>query len=200
MAGLDEAGRGPLAGPVVAAAVVFEATFLLAEENGRLRGLTDSKKLSASQREDFFALFKEVPGLQLGVGQADVAEIATLNILQATHLAMRRALDALAPPAEHVLVDGLPVRDLPCPATAIVGGDGLSLSVAAASVVAKVTRDAIMAEIDRTCPGYGFARHKGYGTPQHLQALRERGPSPWHRKTFRPVAQLELGIAAPIVD
>ena len=188
VAGVDEAGRGPLAGPVVAGAVLFDSNFLQAEEKGLLAGLTDSKKLTESRREHYFAIL----AVKFGIGQADVAEIDSQNILRATHLAMNRALAQLSFAPDHALVDGLPVPGLPCPSTAIVGGDGLSLSIAAASVLAKVTRDRIMMDLDKQYPLYGFARHKGYGTKEHLEALRAHGPSSCHRKSFAPVRQMSL--------
>jgi ribonuclease HII len=189
LAGVDEAGRGPLAGPVVAAAVVFDRAFLEAEQYGVLLGIDDSKTLTESQREHFYALLSRSPHLSMGVGSADVAEIDTLNILRATHLAMKRALLALSPPPDFALVDGLPVQGLPCPSLAIVKGDARCLSIAAASIVAKVTRDRLMRELDRDYPVYGFAQHKGYGTKAHLQALLKEGPSPVHRRSFRPVTE-----------
>ncbi len=195
VAGVDEAGRGPLAGPVVAAAVIFDPAFLVAQERGELAGLTDSKKLSPAKRDHFFALLANRAELSIGVGRAEVEEIDRLNILRATHLAMARALRALPGLPDHALVDGLPVPGLPCPSTAVVGGDGLSLSIAAASVVAKVTRDRLMQELDGLHPGYGLARHKGYGTPEHLEALRRLGPSPCHRRSFAPVSQLVLPLS-----
>lgn len=194
VAGVDEAGRGPLAGPVVAAAVVFPRDFLEAEEKGLLARLTDSKKLSEARRNHFFELLHGPCHARIGVGQASVEEIDAHNILQATYLAMRRALAALDPAPDHVLVDGLPVPGLPCSSTAAVGGDGRSLSIAAASVVAKVTRDAIMRTLDLEYPQYGFARNKGYGTAEHLAALKKSGPSACHRRSFAPVSQLELDI------
>ena len=192
VAGVDEAGRGPLAGPVVAAAVVFDPGFLQRSASEILRGLTDSKRLSKSRRDYFFELLCGRPEIGIGVGQANVEEIDTRNILRATHLAMARALANLNPPPDHALVDGRPVPGLPCSFTAIVGGDGRSLSIAAASVVAKVTRDRIMVDLDGRYPDYGFARHKGYGTPEHLQALRKYGPTPFHRRSFEPVFQPTL--------
>lgn len=192
LAGVDEAGRGPLAGPVVAAAVVFDPRFLEAEANRALQGLTDSKKLPAARREFFFARLSENPRVEIGIGLASVAEIDRLNILRATHLAMARALGQLAPPPGLALVDGLPVQGLPVPHRAIVGGDAASLSIAAASIVAKVTRDRLMAALAVEHPGYGFERHKGYGTTAHLDALRRLGPCPAHRTSFAPVAQLSL--------
>ena len=192
VAGVDEAGRGPLAGPVVAAAVVFEKVFLEAEADRSLAGLDDSKKLPAARREFFHALLSACPHARIGVASASVEEIDSLNILRATHLAMARAVAQLAPPPDLALVDGLPVQGLPVPHRAIVGGDGASLSIAAASVMAKVTRDRLMVELAARFPAYGFERHKGYGTQAHLDALRRHGPCPAHRRSFAPVAQLSL--------
>ena len=197
LAGVDEAGRGPWAGAVVAGAVVIEQAFAEAEVGGFFRGLTDSKKLTPARREFFFARLQSRPEIVWAVGQADVAEIDALNILRATHLAMARALAALQPPPEFALVDGLPVKGLPCPHRAIVRGDALSLSIAAASIFAKVTRDHQLLELDRQYPGYGFAAHKGYGTALHQRALRELGPTPQHRRSFRPIREL-LGLANPV--
>ncbi len=191
LAGVDEAGRGPLAGPVVAAAVIFPRASLEAEAAGRLAELTDSKQLTANQRQYFFDLLRAEPLVEIGVGVADAAEIDRHNIRQATHLAMRRALLNLPALPEHALVDGLPVNGLPCPSTAIVRGDGRSLSIAAASVIAKVTRDAFMTALGEKFPAYGFARHKGYGTQAHIQALLRDGPLPQHRRSFRPVREIE---------
>ena len=193
IAGVDEAGRGPLAGPVVAAAVAFGKDFLEAEAEKSLAGLDDSKKLPAARREFFHALLAACPHARIGVASASVAEIDSLNILRATHLAMARAVAQLAPPPDLALVDGLPVKGLPVPHRAIVGGDASSLSIAAASVMAKVTRDRLMVALAAEHPGYGFERHKGYGTPEHLDALRRLGPCPAHRKSFAPVAQLSFG-------
>lgn len=193
LAGVDEAGRGPLAGPVVAAAVVIERAFLETEQHGRLRPIDDSKALTSAQRESAYDLLTRHCPLELGVGIAEVGEIDTLNILRATHLAMARALRALSPLPDLVLVDGLPVPGLPCPSQAIVGGDARSLVIAAASIVAKVTRDRIMLELDREYPAYGFSQHKGYGTRAHMEALLAHGPCPAHRRSFRPVQDV-LGI------
>ncbi len=189
VAGVDEAGRGPLAGPVFAAAVLFERTFLEREERGLLQALTDSKQLKQEERERFFELLTHCDDVRIGVSQVAVVEIDRLNILRATHLAMRKAILALPLPPDWVLVDGRPVQGLPCPAQAIVKGDGLSLSIAAASVIAKVSRDRYMLELDRDYPQYAFARHKGYGTKLHLTRLRQHGPCPHHRTSFKPVAQ-----------
>lgn len=189
LAGVDEAGRGPLAGPVVAAAVVCDPDWALAEEHGLLDGLTDSKQLSAGSRNRFCATLRASSAVQVGVGMAEVDEIERINILRATHLAMARALGNIVPLPAFALVDGLPVAGLPCASRAIVRGDSLSLLIAAASVVAKVVRDARMLELDALYPDYGFAAHKGYGTPAHLQALYEFGPCPEHRRSFAPVRE-----------
>lgn len=192
VAGVDEAGRGPLAGPVVAAAVVFDREFAEAEANVKLRGLTDSKRLTPRRREFFFDLLSNCGKAEIGIGQATVSEIDELNILRATHLAMKRALEALPSLPDFALVDGLAVNGLPCPSQAVPHGDALILSVAAASVIAKVTRDRLMMELERQFPGYGFAQHKGYGTRTHLAALAQKGPCACHRLTFAPVAQMGL--------
>ena len=188
VAGIDEAGRGPLAGPVFAAAVIFEPVFAEREGAGLLRGLTDSKKLSPGARDRFFALLTARPEIVFAIAEASREEIDRLNIWGATRLAMRRAAEALRPAAEAFLVDGPRAPDLPAPATPIIGGDGRSLSIAAASVLAKVARDRRMTDVDRQWPGYGFARHKGYGTRTHLEALARLGPCPEHRRSFAPVA------------
>ncbi|MDD5349774.1 MAG: ribonuclease HII [Chthoniobacteraceae bacterium] len=188
IAGIDEAGRGPLAGPVVAAAVVLP-------ENFRHKVLTDSKQLSAAVREALYAeLTEEGNGIAWAVSLAENEEIDRINILRATHQAMRRAVSALPRLPQHALIDGLPVRPFPVPHTALVGGDGLSFSIAAASILAKVTRDRIMVEMDTRYPGYHFAQHKGYGTPEHLAMLRAHGPCPIHRRSFLPVRQAQLDL------
>ncbi|NLG33852.1 MAG: ribonuclease HII [Lentisphaerae bacterium] len=189
IAGVDEAGRGPLAGPVVAAAVIFDLDFLQSDALQVFEGLTDSKQLPASRREFFYERLTGSPRIHVGAGSASVEEIAAVNILRATHRAMARALEALSPPPDLALVDGLPVRGLPVAHRAIVRGDAESLSIAAASIVAKVTRDRLMRELAEQYPAYGFDRHKGYGTRAHLEALRRHGPCPAHRATFAPVAQ-----------
>ncbi len=186
IAGVDEAGRGPLAGPVVAAAVILDDLKPIA-------GLADSKKLTALKRE---RLYDEIRAKALccSIAEATVEEIDELNVLQATMLAMRRAVEGLRLKPTKVLVDGnrLPVLDVL--AEAIVKGDSKVQAISAASILAKVTRDRWCEQIDREYPVYGFAKHKGYGTADHLQALRAHGPTPWHRRSFAPVAQcLALG-------
>ncbi len=180
VAGVDEAGRGPWAGPVVAAAVVLDAGSVPA-------GVTDSKRLSRARREALFAALRA--GARIGVGAASVAEIDRLNILAATLVAMRRAVDDLGVAPAHVLIDGNRMPELACPATAVVGGDARSLSIAAASIVAKVTRDRIMARLARRYPGFGWERNAGYGTAEHRSALDRLGVTPHHRRSFAPVAR-----------
>lgn len=183
VAGVDEAGRGPLAGPVVAAAVILNRRKLP-------KGIDDSKKLCAKRREDLCGELRRVA--RLGVGIATVEEIDQLNIFQATMLAMIRAVDALGVPPAMVLVDGNALPKWPHPATAIVGGDALCLSIAAASIVAKHERDRMMIDYDCVHPGYGWASNKGYATADHRDALARLGPTPLHRRSFAPVAQLML--------
>ena len=185
IAGIDEAGRGPLAGPVVAAAVIFL-------EHRRFGGLNDSKKLTPEFRAELFMQISSATHVHWAVSVQDVVTIDTINILKATHRAMWQAISALPSRPDHVLIDGLPVPNFPSPHTAVVKGDELSLSIAAASVMAKVTRDRIMDKVDILYPQYGFRRHKGYATPEHLLALRKYGPCPVHRFSFSPVAQPEL--------
>ena len=179
VAGVDEAGRGPLAGPVVAAAVILD-------ELQPVRGLADSKTLSAARREQLYDEIR-ARSLAFSVAEASVEEIDRLNILQATMLAMRRAVEGLRLPPALVLVDGNRLPVLKVPAEAIVRGDSLVAAISAASVLAKVTRDALCAELHRSHPQYGFAAHKGYPTPEHLSALRQHGACPAHRRSFAPV-------------
>lgn len=186
IAGVDEAGRGPLAGEVVAAAVCFAEGAIVPP------GLNDSKKLTEKSRELLFEELVSNEGVRYGIGMASVEEIDRINILKATHLAMARAVEALPISPDVCLIDGLPVRGFAWEQEAIVKGDGKSLSIAAASILAKVTRDRLMMELDREFPQYGFARHKGYGTKEHLEALRTHGPCAKHRRSFGPVSQLEL--------
>lgn len=183
VAGIDEAGRGPLAGPVVAAAAILPINF-------SLPGLNDSKQLSEKVREAFFEALA-TPGTLVcyAIGVADPAEIDRLNILRATILAMQRAVTALSTQPEHLLIDGLPVSGFSQSQTAIVGGDAKSMSIAAASVIAKVTRDRMMANWHCVYPNYKFDQNKGYGTPAHLESLQLHGPCPIHRRSFEPVAQ-----------
>lgn len=197
IAGVDEAGRGPLAGPVVAAAVMFPVEWLERGVPHALRGLNDSKQLTAEEREVYFAVLMSEPLVRYGVGIVDVSVIDSINILQATHRAMNEALAKLEPRPEHTLVDGLLVNSLLFPQTPIIDGDAKSYTIAAASVIAKVTRDRIMREYHGLYPLYGFAEHKGYGTPQHLAALAQHGPCPIHRRSFAPVNQPELPLFGP---
>ncbi len=189
--GIDEAGRGPLAGPVVAAAVILP-------EGYELPGLTDSKKLTACRREELYEALMADARVCSCVASASVEEIDRLNILRATHLAMRRAAEGLsASPAGGVdfcLIDGLPVPDFPCASQNLVKGDARCLSISAASILAKVTRDRFMQELDAQYPAYGFARHAGYGTQQHLDAIARHGITPHHRRSFAPVAQAAVSL------
>lgn len=180
VAGIDEAGRGPLAGPVVAAAVILPQQF-------RHRILDDSKRLSASQREQIYNELTAHPEVCWAVGSSSVEIIEQYNILRASERAMAVALSALARTPDFVLVDGLRCRAILTRQRPIVGGDAKSFSIAAASVIAKVTRDRLMFEFDKLYPQYGFAEHKGYGTPEHLAAITAHGPCPIHRRTFAPV-------------
>jgi ribonuclease HII len=187
IAGIDEAGRGPLAGPVVAAAVILPEKF-------RHRTLNDSKKLSPEKREEIFETLTANPEVRWAASVVDCEEIDRINILRATHQAMRRAVLALSLTPQHVLIDGLPVRPFPYPHTALIDGDARSKTIAAASVIAKVTRDRIMIEMHASFPQYGFAQHKGYATELHLQQLQTHGPCSIHRRTFLPIAQALLGL------
>ena len=182
IAGVDEAGRGPLAGPVAAAAVVLPRGIELPD-------VFDSKQLSDSARRELRDEIYGLPGVQIGLSLIDAQTIDKINILQATHRAMREAVGKLEN-VDCVLVDGLAVRGFGVEARNLVKGDALSASIAAASIVAKVARDDVMIELDRQYPGYGFAVHKGYGTAAHLRALQEYGASPVHRRSFRPVREV----------
>ena len=180
IAGIDEAGRGPWAGPVVAAAVILDV-------NRIPHGLNDSKKLPESKRE---SLFEEImKSAEVGVGIADVARIDGHNILNATMWAMEAALSGLSRPSDYVLIDGNRMPDLPCASETVVKGDGRSLSIAAASVAAKVTRDRAMADHAREFPGYGWERNQGYGTAEHRAGIARLGITPLHRRSFRPVRE-----------
>ena len=179
LAGVDEVGRGPLVGSVVAAAVILDP-------KAPIDGLTDSKKLTARRRESLDVLIRE-RALSFAVAEASAEEVDSLNIYHATHLAMRRAVDALAPQAEYLLVEGNRLPGHALPGQAVVKGDARHPAIAAASILAKVARDAQMAELDLRYPEYGFARHKGYPTKEHLAALEAHGPLAEHRKSFAPV-------------
>jgi len=191
VAGVDEAGMAPLAGPVVAAACILPRDY-------RPRGVDDSKQLDAGERERLAADIKK-NAVAWAVGRAEVGEIGRLNIYWAGILSLRRAVLGLDPRPEHLLIDARRIRDLDIPQDGIVHGDALSLTIAAASILAKTTRDALMARMDEEHPGYGFARHKGYPTADHVAALRERGACPIHRRSFRPVRDV-LGLEAVQVE
>ena len=191
IAGLDEVGRGTLAGPVVAAAVMLPTE--LRPDATRL--IRDSKQLSAQARLEAFACITEL-ALDSGIGACDSAEIDSMGIANATRLAMARALEELDAPPDHLLIDALELPALSIPQRSIIKGDSISYSIAAASIVAKVTRDRLMAEVfEASFPGYGFAVHKGYGTREHLAALTELGPCPIHRRSFRPISDILRGTA-----
>jgi ribonuclease HII len=182
LCGVDEAGRGPLAGPVVAAAVILDPL-------RPIDGLRDSKQMTARQRAEVAEAIRAC-ALAWSVAQASVEEIDEINILQATLLAMRRAVDGLQPAADYALIDGNQLPRLAVPARAVIGGDATEPAISAASILAKTHRDALMIAFDATHPGYGFAEHVGYGTPQHLKQLRALGPCPLHRRSFAPVRDL----------
>lgn len=181
IAGVDEVGRGPLAGAVVAAAVILDP-------QNPIAGLTDSKKLSEKRRDALFDEIKE-KALAWAIGRAEVEEIDAINILQASMLAMKRAVEQLSPAAEYALVDGNRVPELPCPCEPIIKGDLTEPAISAASILAKVTRDREMVLLDQQYPGYGLAKHKGYPTKDHMEALAALGPSEIHRRSFGPVKQ-----------
>lgn len=181
IAGLDEAGRGPLAGPVVAAAVVLPFRC-------RLHGVDDSKQLTEAEREHLYTAICDT-ALGVGVGSADAGEIDSLNILEATRLAMRRAVESLVPRPDYLLTDAMTLPSVTIPARPIIKGDALSMSIAAASIIAKVTRDRMMAAFHQTYPHYNFLSHKGYGTDEHLRCLSVYGPCAIHRLTYAPVRE-----------
>jgi len=182
VAGVDEAGRGPLAGPVIAGAVILDPGKPIA-------GLRDSKRLSASRRDELYDQIRE-RALAWAVGRAEVEEIDRINILQATMLAMARAVEALQPFADHALIDGNRCPDLSCTAQAIIKGDSKVQAISAASIMAKVTRDREMLELDRRYPGYGLAQHKGYPSKAHIEALESLGVTPVHRRSYAPVRKI----------
>ena len=191
VAGVDEAGRGPLAGPVVAAAAILPSRWAESGLPAGLAGLNDSKQLTAAQREKYFQFITGCEEIEFAIAQVDAAAIDEINILQATHRAMNDALEQLNPQPQHALVDGRPVKTMRVPQTAIVKGDARSYSIAAASVLAKVTRDRLMLGFHAQFPEYGFAEHKGYGTAKHLAAIAQFGACPIHRKSFAPLKQPE---------
>jgi ribonuclease HII len=184
IAGLDEVGRGPMFGPVVAAAVVLPQKF-------QLRGLTDSKQLNEKQRNEFDVVIR-TKAEAWAIAAVDVETIDRINIRNASLLAMRLAVEQIAPTPDYLLIDGLDTIDWPCPQQPVVQGDSTSLSIAAASVLAKVYRDRMLVELDAVYPGYGLARHKGYCSREHMEALTRLGPTPLHRKSYQPVAQRML--------
>lgn len=185
VAGIDEAGRGPLAGPVVAAAVILPGDFKADWKHL----VNDSKQLSPSRREKLFSCITEI-ALGIGVGLADVETIDTRGIAKATRLAMKRAIDRLKPPPDSLLIDYMSIPEIRLPQKSITHGDCLCFSIACASIIAKVTRDRLMVELARVYPEYKFDEHKGYGTREHLECLRRWGPSPIHRHSFQPVKKL----------
>ena len=191
VAGVDEAGRGPLAGPVVAAAAILPSRWAESGLPAGLASLNDSKQLTAAQREKYFQFITGCGEIEFGIAEISAALIDEINILQATHRAMNDALAKLNPLPPHALVDGRPVNTLRVPQTAIVKGDARSYSIAAASVLAKVTRDRLMLGFHAQFPEYGFAEHKGYGTAKHLAAIAQFGACPIHRKSFAPLKQPE---------
>jgi ribonuclease HII len=200
VAGVDEAGRGPLAGPVVAAAAILPVKWAKPGLPRELDGLNDSKQLTKTQREKFFAFLSSCGEVEFAIAQVDAAQIDKINILRATHRAMNEALAKLNPQPQHALVDGWPVKTMRVPQTAIVKGDARSYSIAAASVLAKVTRDRLMLEFDRRWPIYGFAEHKGYGTARHFAAIAAHGPCPIHRRSFAPLKAKEPELFQPRIE
>jgi ribonuclease HII len=184
IAGVDEAGRGPLFGPVVAAAVILP-------KGCTMQGLTDSKKLSEKKRIELDAAIR-LNSVAFAIAEVDAETIDRINIRRASLLAMRHAVEQLALSPDFLLIDGRDTIDWDCEQRAVIRGDGTSFSIAAASVLAKVYRDRLLVELDGAYPGYGLARHKGYGSPEHMDALNRLGPTPLHRMSYRPVAQTML--------
>ena len=187
IAGIDEVGRGPLAGPVVAAAVILPGDF----EADWKSLVNDSKQLSPALREELFPYITKI-AISFGVGQSDVKTIDSRGIAKATRLAMKKAVDQLTPSPDFLLVDYLFIPEIKLPQKGITHGDCLSFSIACASIIAKVTRDRLMVELDKVYPEYKFADHKGYGTPEHLECLQRLGPSPIHRCSFQPVRDMTM--------
>lgn len=188
IAGIDEAGRGALAGPVAAAALILPPKPSITED---LAGVRDSKQMTSQQRESW-AIHIRSTALTWGVGLASQSEIDDVGIISATRLATQRAVDSLSISPEHLLLDYLLLPDSSIPQTSLIKGDARSLTIAAASIIAKTTRDALLCELDSRYPGYGFTSHKGYGTEAHLQALTRLGPCPAHRLSFQPVREMEI--------
>tara|TARA_B100001559_G_scaffold60274_1_gene48476 strand:+ start:2320 stop:2976 length:657 start_codon:yes stop_codon:yes gene_type:complete len=187
IAGIDEVGRGPLAGPVVASSAMFSSDVIKAGLPNSLKDVNDSKKLSEKKREHLFDVLNDFDGVDFGISIIESEEIDRINILQATHKAMSKSLISLEHNPDHLLVDGRPVKSLGKSQSAIVKGDSLSYSIGAASIIAKVTRDRMMKKFDLKFPGYGFSSNKGYGTREHLNALNDLGPCSIHRLTFAPI-------------
>lgn len=196
IAGVDEAGRGPLAGPVFAAAVIFPIEWILGAFPKRLHPINDSKQLTPEVRERLFVELVSRPEVCYAITQVDGRMIDQINILRASHRAMNLALAQLRPPPEHVIVDGLRVKSMQFPQTPIVSGDALSFSIAAASILAKVSRDRLMVQLDQAYPGYGFAQHKGYATPEHFAAIKALGACPIHRQSFSPFVPIQAQMFA----
>lgn len=194
IAGVDEAGRGPLAGPVVAAAVILPCEWYEQGLPKNLEGLNDSKQLSEIKREQYFDQLCQDKNVLYGIGIVEPEEIDKINILKATLKAMTIAVSKLPLAPAHLLVDGNTPIPIKIPQTTVIKGDSRSFSIAAASIIAKVTRDRIMLEYDRKYPNYGFSSHKGYGTVEHLEAIRRFGPCPIHRKSFAPLNQNQLNL------
>lgn len=189
IAGVDEAGRGALAGPVVAAAVILPSSF----DTVQLAGVRDSKLISPVKRELFFHHIYEV-AVSVGVGMAPHSMVDSQGVIRATHFAMKQAIERLSPSPESLLIDHMRLPELRLPQKGITHGDNLCFSIACASIIAKVARDWVMVELDRLYPGYGMARHKGYGTRQHFACLSRLGACPIHRRSFRPVREVMQGI------
>ena len=187
IAGIDEVGRGPLAGPVVASSAMFSSDVIKSGLPNSLKDVNDSKKISEKKREHLFDVLNDFDGVDFGISIIESEEIDRINILQATHKAMSNSLISLEYNPDHLLVDGRPVKSLGKSQSAIVKGDSLSYSIGAASIIAKVTRDRMMKKFDLKFPGYGFSSNKGYGTREHLNALNDLGPCSIHRLTFAPI-------------
>jgi ribonuclease HII len=192
IAGLDEVGRGPMFGPVVAAAVILPHKF-------RLKGLNDSKLLTEKQRNEFEVVIR-AEAEAWAIAEVDVETIDRINIRNASLLAMRLAVEQIAPTPDHLLIDGRDTIDWPCAQQSVIKGDATSYSIAAASVLAKVHRDRLLVELDAVYPGYGLARHKGYCSRQHMEALSRLGPTPQHRKSYQPVSQLMLIFGDEVIE